>query len=94
MTTGARVGAKYLCLSWRQTGEKGGKKFVVHATVPGKKKRRKVRTEMLGGVKGEGEGNLSQLQRCQKTFRKAENSAASYLQQSTKRKMSTADVVF
>ena len=49
---------------------------------------------MLGGVKGEGEGNLSQVQRCQKTFSNAQNSAASYLQQSTERKMSAAGLVF
>jgi hypothetical protein len=58
------------------------------------KKENKVRTEMLGGAKGRGGGNLSQVQRCQKTFRKAHNSAASYLQQSTERKMNTAELVF
>jgi hypothetical protein len=35
------------------------------------KKESKVRTEMQRGGKGKGEGNLFQLQRCQKTFRKA-----------------------
>jgi len=34
-------------------------------------KESKVRTEMQGWGKGKGEGNLLQLQRCQKTFRKA-----------------------
>ena len=37
VATGARGAATYLFLSWRQTGEKGGKKIVVYATVPGKK---------------------------------------------------------
>ena len=34
------------------------------------------------------------MQRCQKTLRKAQNSAASSLKQSTERKMSTAELVF
>ncbi len=37
MTTGSRVGGKYLFLSLRQTRGKRGQKFVVHATGPKKK---------------------------------------------------------
>ncbi len=37
VTTGERVEAKYLFWSRRQTGKIKGKKFVVHATVSGKK---------------------------------------------------------
>ena len=37
VTTGERMGAKYIFLSWRQTIAIRGKQIVVHATVPGKK---------------------------------------------------------
>jgi hypothetical protein len=64
------VGREVPFLSSPQTGEKRGKKFVVHATLSGKK-RRKVRIEMQGGMTGMWEGHLLQVLSCNETNRKA-----------------------
>jgi hypothetical protein len=70
MTTGERVGEKYLFLSLRQTGEIRGKKLSSTRQCLAKK-RRKVRTEMQGGMTGVWEGHLLQVQPCNETNRMA-----------------------
>ncbi len=71
VTTGARVGAKYLFFCPGGKLEKNEAKILSSTRQCLAKKRRKVRIEMQGGVTGLWEGHLLQVISCNKTNRKA-----------------------